>query len=981
MDSTNFKAAINQLQSNPMAILSLSLRALEEVSDGAVRFIDPSIPFVYQMENSVVLYCNALDKTLNTLNKLYEGSATTWDDLYRHMSSYDYEGRFSSPGSAPIMFWFDIQEIYEKAVPVNDGSGNRKLTIARNSQITISGVKLSFLYPVDIIVTAYNTIMVKYDTSIKNPLQKIATPDIAFEFRRSERLSYLFFELPLMQIEVNSSVSAVTETQGLKRSIKYVDQFYYLRAFMRNDDESWKEVAVTHNPMVIDIEKVTVGVKVLADRVEVSIPQVYLNKRMLKDNIRIDVYTCKGEVNIPLFNLNNTLFKANWIDHEEITKNNFAAPIGQFSNYLIASESYIAGGSNGVTFEEMRNRVINRSNVSEGLPITMQQIDTRLTNRGFDTMVMFDNVTDRDFLTTKMLTNDDNLTKSAIGSITTVHASTIDKLIENTVSVRDNSEQLTILPTALYEIVDGKLDMIPDQAVANLLDRNVTSIDELIAQVNSRRFYYSPYFWIHDFKNDQYVVKPYRFDKPRILTKSIENENSTIGFYSSIISYKIQVDASYTGYSIYVQINPSDLLKEEPIDAIQLQMRISDENERHFYWFNGELVTAIDPNTGKPINNEYVYRFALPTRWEINDSDELIIEPLRIPFKLDGNADIFTIVEKAGLGNSYRTSMDDMIKPNTLETYTLQNSADFYAVIQERVRIVLGRHLKHLWRRGRTTISGSRLVTYDQDTYDTYKETVFKKDQFGNDEFTIDSKGDLIYTVEHQKGSIKLDADGKQRLIGAKGGIVYDEKGNPTVISGSRGLVRQFDLVLLDAKYYFSTHDKTVEYREGVKDEIDGALDLIETFAPELLERTNLYYHPKITDGNLMVLVDGNEQISIPAGQSLEITYTVDERVSENAFIVEKIKKTTVSLIVDFIASRITISKADLITELKKSMNEWVFGINIDGWLNNQYDTVTVLDNSNRLTLPKRLAATTNLELMVEDDIRILFVTHSIATK
>jgi hypothetical protein len=187
--------------------------------------------------------------------------------------------------------------------------------------------------------------------------------------------------------------------------------------------------------------------------------------------------------------------------------------------------------------------------------------------------------------------------------------------------------------------------------------------------------------------------------------------------------------------------------------------------------------------------------------------------------------------------------------------------------------------------------------------------------------------------------------------------------------------------VLLDAKYYFSTHDKTVEYREGVKDEIDGALDLIETFAPELLERTNLYYHPKITDGNLMVLVDGNEQISIPAGQSLEITYTVDERVSENSFIVDKIKKTTVSLIVDFIASRVTISKADLITELKKSMNEWVFGINIDGWLNNQYDTVTVLDNSNRLTLPKRLAATTNLELMVEDDIRILFVTHSIATK
>lgn len=981
MNSSNFKEAINQLQSNPMAITSLALRALEELTEGKVRFIDPSIPFVYEMETSATLYCNAMDKSLNILNRLYEGNASSWDDLYRHMSDYDYAGRFSSPGLSPIMFWFNIAEIYEKAVPVNDGSGNRKLTISRNSSITISGVKLTLLYPIDIIVTNHNTIMVKYDTTIKNPLQKIATPDIPFEFRRSERAEYLFFTVPILQLEVSSSVSAVTETQGLKRTIKFNDKFYYLRAFMRNDDEAWQEVSVTHNPIVIDLEKVTVGVKVMDDRVEVSIPQVYLNKRMLKDNIRIDVYTCKGKINIPLFNLNNTLFKANWEDHEAIVKNNYAAPMSQFTNYLIASESYISGGSDGITFNEMRDRVVNRSNLSEGLPITMQQIETRLSDYGFDTMVMFDNVTDRDFLTTKLLTNNDELTKSAIGTLTMTHGSTIEDLLTNEKSVRDNLEQLTILPTALFEVVDGKLDMVPDQVVTNLLNRNVTSLDELIAQVNARRFYYTPYFWVHSFKGDQYVVKPYRLDKPKILTKSIENENPSLGMYSSIISYKIQIDENYTGYSVYVQINPSEDMLNLDVDKIQLQMRISDENERHFYWFNSELVSAINPDTGKPVNNEYVYRFALPTDWEVNDNDEIIIKPLRIPFKLDGNADIFTIIEKEGLSQEQRTEMDKMVQVNTLPTYTLQNAADYYVLVQERVRIVLGRHLKHLWRRGRTTISGAKLVTYEKDTWDTYKETVYKKDQFGVEEFTLNSAGDLVYTVEHAKGDIKLDQNGERRLVGAKGDIVYDENGNPTVVNGSRGLIRQYDLVLFDGRYYFSTHDNTIAYREGIKDEIDNSLDMIESFAPELLERTNLYYHPKITDGDIAVMVDGNKQIIISAGQALQITYIVDERVSENSFIVDKIKKTTISLIVEFIKSKTTISKADLISELKRSMNEWVFGINIEGWLDNLYDTVTILDNSNRLALPKRLAVTSNLELIVEDDIRIEFITHSKATK
>ena len=277
-------------------------------------------------------------------------------------------------------------------------------------------------------------------------------------------------------------------------------------------------------------------------------------------------------------------------------------------------------------------------------------------------------------------------------------------------------------------------------------------------------------------------------------------------------------------------------------------------------------------------------------------------------------------------------------------------------------------------------IEETRFQKYTQEVYEVYEENEYAVDAFGAPEFTW-VNNQLVYTVLHRKGEVKLDGDGNPRVKFVPGDTVVDEEGNPIPIGGDRGFMRQYDLMLLDGKYFFATHQPTVDYREAIKNEIDGWLDVIDNYSKELLERTSVYFHPKITEGDIKIMVDNNEQIYTPASQKLHIVYTVDERISSNESIVAAIRKTTAEKLVSFFESNLTISKSDIIAMLKEEMGEWVIGVKLNGWLLDKFETATVLDNSISFSVPKRLDVTSNLELIVVDEVRIEFVEHSMAAK
>ena len=104
--------------------------------------------------------------------------------------------------------------------------------------------------------------------------------------------------------------------------------------------------------------------------------------------------------------------------------------------------------------------------------------------------------------------------------------------------------------------------------------------------------------------------------------------------------------------------------------------------------------------------------------------------------------------------------MDNAIKSNLFDDWTVSNAGDYYAMIQERVNIKLGSYLENLWCRQRPSIDDTPYQQYLTNVYATWEEDQYQLDQWGYKDFTIDDQGNLNYKLLYPKGSIKLDESG-----------------------------------------------------------------------------------------------------------------------------------------------------------------------------------------------------------------------------
>lgn len=980
MNSTNLKTAIKSLRANPTNIQGLICDVLEQSSNGEIRIVDPSNPMVFALETSVVNACNTIEEIENITRPMYKANVTSWDDLYLHMNDDDYLGRFASPGQATIMFFFSLDELKQVALPIYEGSEIKKLTIPRNSRIRVSGTVLTLLYPIDITIAPYGAYTVKYNVERKNPVQSIRDTLIQSEIRRDKQVEYLYFQVPMLQLDVITSTTVLSGIDGYQSELKFTDKFLYCRAYMRNENENWQEIGVKHTPFHIDVTQPTLVVKVKDASVEVHFPQIYKNNGMLKDNLRIDIYTTQGDVNIPLGNLTQGSFETTWVDYDDVTKNKFSAALNGFSNLKIGSADEVTGGSEGRSFNEQRRRVVNRSNITDQLPITSEQLTNKLTDLGFSAVTVLDNVTDRKILASRLLpAPTDSSTVTGIGCSIQNQSISLAELATHTQTVRSNGPRLTVLPSTVYTLDNDLVKVVDHNQVATWRNPNLTSLDSLVNIVNSGRYFFSPYHYVHDTAGSEYAVRAYRLDNPSITGKVVDNENTSLLLTSNISGYFIEVNADSSGYKLYVQLEVSQSFKSLNVANVFMQMRISDENNRSYYWFNGKLETAVDSSTGRPLQDLYVYSFDLPTNWDINEKHQILIGDSEIPFPLESAVNLYTIVKDHFPAGAYQTSMDKDVKVSSLAGY---NSNSLYTtVICERMSLKLGAHLEHLWTRARSTITADMYERYAVNIPSIYEQNVYDADANGNPIFTYNSElQKLDYVIIHHAGDPVLDEDGQPQYKHQAGDVVLDVNGEPVIVGGQKGILRQFDMFLLDGKYYFATHEATITYRESIKDTVDSwMVDLIkEMVSGELLGRTDIYYYPRSTVGDLKLLTDGNKEIYVPADQRFKVIYSVSETVDKNEDLKKNITRTTIATLYEVITSSTTISHSKITKALEDAIGNDQLGVSIEGWMEDKYRTVSILDQSVSPSIAKRLVITSNLELIVEDDVDVTFIVHQV---
>jgi hypothetical protein len=148
----------------------------------------------------------------------------------------------------------------------------------------------------------------------------------------------------------------------------------------------------------------------------------------------------------------------------------------------------------------------------------------------------------------------------------------------------------------------------------------------------------------------------------------------------------------------------------------------------------------------------------------------------------------------------------------------------------------------------------------------------------------------------------------------------------------------------------------------------------------ELLEKTNIYYYPTTTIGNVKVMVNNGTTITMDAGQTLYVKLHVRRSVFNNAELRDAISKKTVKVISDALSNTV-VSTSDIVDQLRAQYKDDVISVSFKGLGGDKnYDVVTMLDDSTRLSIRKRLVSRSDETLTLEEAVTIEFVDHELKT-
>jgi hypothetical protein len=962
---------------NPALIQQDMFSHLNYVTNGDVTIVDPSNPFVFAMEAACVLTAGFMAQDEVLTRRQYPSLAQTVDDLYYHMSDKDYINRFASPSKVAVQFIFSETEL--AALLVEDTStGIYKIVIPRNTYVTVGGATFSLQYPIEIRQMPHGGWQVVYDTTTVSPLQTLSTNVIDWKLVNNNDVTWMWFEVDMYQFDIITQTESVTAASAVNVNVSLTSgmQYYYCRVWYQDTTTSeWVEMATTHNPRVYDPLTLTAVLQLDSGTLNVTIPEIYITQSLLSSHIRIDVYETQGNITLDLSVYDQSSFVTTfyWVDTNDSTI--YVAPLTKLKTYNAFSDGITNGGTDALSFSDLRTQVITNAIGSPSLPITNVQLATAAQENGFNIVANVDNITNRRFLATRLLPapTEDTLITAANASIetlvTTMAAAT--KLA----SVVDNDTSITITPDTLFLDKNGSISLVQTAVVKALLA--MTPENRAIA-VTGAGYYYTPWHYVVDMSGSELDVRPYYLDGPTAGPKVFVGENDTTLLTVSADTYGIS--RTDTGYKLTVTTTSNTAFQALKDDTIYVQLAYIPYGETTYAYLNGVFQGA----TGTTGASERIYTFDLLTNFNVTSDDNLQLSKFTMTDTTVRTTDCpltqtFELLwaTSATLSSTYTSDTID----NYLGKYLLPTNIK--GVTHEQLTIVFGQSLDALWSTSRTTASSVTYETYSVNVPNYWKEDVYKvQDTATGSIIGFNSDGSILMEKLHSIGDPVLDSNGNQTYLHLAGDTVLDASTGLPVAASVRGLEQQIDLMLIDAVYWFATDSTAVSYRSEL---IKTYLSWIVTDLPEIqsycLEETEIYFHPQATQGQIAVLPAGGVQQEIDAAQSFVANLYVSKSVYNNSSLTSKLSSTTISTLATALQSE-TVSMSSIIDTLSGLYGSDVISFSISGLggSSNDFNAVTVVNGETRLSLAKRLTAQADNTLIVEEAVTVNFIIYKPST-
>ena len=961
------------VRANPTAMIRLVLANLERVTNGEVLMVDASNPVAHAIDTMCSVGSAVMLNAESQTRRLYPSAAASYEDLYFHMTDRDYLDLFAKPSTTTMQLILPVDELTTKAVEIPNSGGIRKITIPKHTEIFVSGVYFTMQYAIDIRVMPHGGFSVLLDTSEQSPLYAVDSNQLQWGNIKNNDDLFMVIEVPVYQMRIVSYSASLTATSGFSREYNFDDSFYYCRAFVRSENgATWNEIRVSHNPLVYDPNVPTAILKVLNKKISVTIPNVYFRAGLIQDIVRIDIYTTRGAFETRLSGISPESFSRKWRDLDRNTDTIYSAPLSTFTNSVSFFSSYaVSGGSPGITFQQLRERIIQRS-TTQRIPITELQLINTVNDMGYSIVKDIDNITARHFLATKAIpAPTDSSTATSIGcAVQTLQFNGL--LVDPRIGIIDNGNRITLTPKTLFENVNGVLKTVPAGEFLPLTDGSTFTPDQISSIVNAREFLYTPFYYVMDISASEISTRPYRLDRPRIVSKREFQVNAPAMVEAFASGYGAGLEPNGNGFLFEVDLSGNETLLQFPGNRINLQMSYLPSTGGNRIYINGTLISQLNVD-GIPLDGIYRYRFLIETSFDINRQHQIIHKPFGTGIDLVTEFDLVAVVSDympAGVGLS---DIDSIVDPTGFSNYS--PTSVYLGLVQEKMTVKFGDYLEHLWSKNRTIVEATEYKRYVEDIPATYAENIYQRDSLGNLVFTDNDAQGFGLVLKHRVGDPVLTEVGLTVFAHRKGDVMLDVDGHPIPIDGVRSIGRLVDLVLLDARYYFATEKASVDYR---KNSVQTVTDWLTTDIPRIAkmtyERTRVSFHPKTSVGSISVIDENGSVHAERAEQFLSVLVYVEESIRANPDIQEIITTKIKSTLVESLKNPIS-STSNLIDDLRDALGSDVKTIVVNGLFGDRYNVVRLQDASLQPTIGKRLQVLSNLTMQVVDALNIEYRT------
>lgn len=942
---SNLTELIQKENPNPRQYMRHALSFMKNKMMGMGELVDGTNPVALMLEAASSIGAGVMLGVHNEIRGLYAATATNLTELYKHMTDDDFLGRFSDCATGTFMLILDYEEIVH-------GNHNGVITVPKHLKIRVSGATFVTQYPIVIRILEHGGITISYDTTVVSALQSKYNVPLTWQTAHFNGRKHISISLTAPQVDVTTSYLQTTGITALRQELAYADLFYYAQAYIRQGG-SWVPITTTHVDDIYNPATPTVCLRVLEKTLVMNVPQVYYNNGLITGEVRLDVYTTKGPVSITSSALTAESFA---LEYNPTSQNNTTPEIAAFlglSRKAVMSPYDVVGGAYGMSFDALKQRVVNRQSAKLGLPITELQLNDTLMLEGFALDKVSDYVTNRAYVASRGFEEvTGRQTSSALSAQMAPFTGFLYQLMGSS-GVSNVADRLVIRSGTMFRRTLTGVDVVDVMEESMISALAASNIDGLCNHLNQNQYLYTPFHYVVDTRGNQVSLNAYHLSNPVLSGTELVTTNQNVSISGSTAQYAVKF--SDTGYSLAIRCREEGIPNDFPEDSLKavLSWIIPGTNQRHF-------IEGVRTSTGRT----WVFRFELPTTFDIDADNTLSIGGVSSMLNLKGEFDLV-----------YYTTLG----AGTQETPTaiaerMGDSQAGIGISYEKIAFTLGHHLKRLWTPIRALGDGSEYLQYDQVIHAVYPEDVYDQDATGQVRIAIDSSTGLPSFIRlHQAGDTMIGEDGHPVILHRPGEYVRDQNGQRILKNGVRSMMFSFDLCLLDAAYKYATEQSTTEYVQRCLADMgywaDGALDGI---AGQLLDRTALYFRPAQSAGSIAVISGEGVVREIAADQRLTVTFDIYKAIHDDVGLRQSITLQTPEVISAALKNT-TISKTELEGLLLARFKGSVLAVRVDGLFKDQFRAVTVADRMGRPALAKRLEPTLSRTLQVTNDLNIVF--------